>query len=74
MNGTYSNSICYDAHGKGSIIEDKKEETLDDDYMKGDDQVQEPHQVSDISRSSDINNNLLDSMNQEVEVVTANHM
>jgi len=42
--------------------------------MKGDDQVQEPHQVSDISRSSDINNNLLDSMNQEVEVVTANHM
>ena len=41
------------------IIEDKKEETLEDEYIKGDVQVQERGQLSDISISY---------VNQEVEV------
>jgi len=57
-----TDSICYE--DREFIIETKKEETLDEEYMKGDVQVQEHHRASDIRRS----NNFLDSMNQEVEV------
>jgi len=45
-----TNSISYDAHDKRFVIEDKKEETLEDEYIKGDVQAQEHHQLSNICR------------------------
>ena len=55
-------------HDSGFIIQDKKEDTFEDEYMKGDVQLQEHNQLSDFSRSNDFNNNFIGSMNQEVEV------
>ena len=61
-----TNSICYDAHDKGFVIEGKKGQTLEDECMKGDVQVQEHHQLSDISRLDDFTNYFVGSMNQAV--------
>lgn len=51
----------------GFIVKDKKEETLEDEYMKGDVQVQEHPQLFDISRLDDFNSNFVGSMDQEVD-------
>ena len=59
LNETDSNSICYDAHDRRFIVEVKKEETVEDEHMKGDVKVQGHGQLSDIN---------VGSMNQEVEV------
>jgi len=46
------------------IIEDKKEETFEDENMEANVQVIEYHQLPDI-KSNDVNNTLLHSMHQE---------
>jgi len=57
----------YDAYNRGFIIENKKEETLEDENMEADVQVIEYRQLPDIE-ANDAHNSLLDSMNQEVQV------
>jgi len=69
-----TNTPYYDAYDKGFIIEDKKDETLEDKCMKVDVQVIQYHQLPNINKSNDVNNNLCDYMNQEVEVGVVNHM
>jgi len=55
--------ISYDAHEMGSIIEDKKEETIEKSSNK-DVQAIEQHQRLDMYRSNGVN--FLDCMNQAV--------
>ena len=56
-------SICYGVHAMGFITEDKNEKTLEDEYVKGDVQIQEHPQLSYINRSNDVNNNFVGFMN-----------
>jgi len=49
------------------IIKDKKEETLEDENMEAKVQVIKYRQLPEI-KSNDVNNNILDSMNHEVQV------
>jgi len=57
----------YDAYDRGFIIENKKEETLEEENMETDVQVIEYRELPDIE-VNDVNNSILDSMNQEVHV------
>ena len=59
--------IYYDAYDRGFIIENKKEETLEEQNMKIDVQVIEYRELPDIE-ANDVNNSILDSINQELQV------
>ena len=60
-----SDRIYYDAYDRGFIIENKKEDTLDDENMQANVQLIEYRQLPNIE-ANDVNNSLIDSMNQEV--------
>ena len=57
----------YDAYDREFIIENKKEETLEEQNRETDIQVIEYRELPDIE-ANDVNNSILDSMNQEVHV------
>jgi len=56
----------YNAYDRGFIIENRKEDTLDDEHMQANVQVMEYRQLPDIE-ANDVNNSLIDSMNQELQ-------
>ena len=61
-----TDSICYE-YDREFIIEDNKEDTLEDEKMEAKVQIVEYRQLPDI-KSNDVNNSSLDSTNHEVQV------